>query len=71
MLGGRQVDAQEVGRLVEDFYGVEPDRRHEEGGIPEDLIDRCGWRCGLAVGGHVMDLLDLNVELWDVEVDSE
>lgn len=60
-----------MGRLIENLYGVEPDRWHEEGGIPEDLIGRCGCRSGIAVGGHVMDLLDLDVEFWDVEVDSE
>ena len=60
-----------MGRLIEDFYGVEPDRWREEGGIPENLIGRCGRRCRIAVGGHVMDLFDRDIEFWDVEIDSE
>ena len=71
MLGPRQRGAEEAGRLIENLYSVEPHRWQDEGGIPEDLIDWCGCRCGIAVGCHVVDLLDTDVESWDVEVDSE
>ena len=63
--------AQEEGSLVEYLYGVESDRWHEDGGIPEDLIGWCRCWCGIAIGGHVMNLLNPDVEFRDVQIDGE
>ena len=71
MLGRRQLDAEEMGRLVKYFYGVEPKRWCNKGSVLEDLIGRCRCRGGIAVGDHVMDLFDLDIEFWNVEIDSE
>ena len=71
MLGRRQLGAKEMGRLIEDFYGVEPNRWYDESGILENLIGGCSRRCGIAVGDDVMDLFHLDIEFRDVEIDSE
>ena len=70
IFGGQRV-AKHTGVLGKDLQDVESDRWYDLGEI---LVDLIGWgqRLGrIAVGGNIVDLLHLDVELWDIESDCQ
>lgn len=71
LVTGPGLEAQHFGLLGKNLQGVESERWDDLGQVLVDLIGRGRRLGGSAVGGSVVDLLHLKVELRDIQSDCQ